>query len=211
MISKRSVFSSVTRYSVPPSARVMDFAAARICSSSRSMSRSAESEVPIALSCSSRWTRSSAAPESPPANFSDCVLSMMLLMRQPPGTLLDADRAHLFERRDSHQHLLDAVLLQGAHAFPQGDGHDLGDAGVFLDQLLQRVGRHQQLVQAEAALHAAAAAGVAADRLVQRELPLVVAVVLHPLLVHVLDRALRVLLERLGVHHLLAELVEELL
>src|SRR3989304_5863890 len=30
-------------------------------------------------------------------------------------------------RTAGHQHLLDAVLLQGAHAFPQGDGHDLGD------------------------------------------------------------------------------------
>ena len=52
----------------------------------------------------------------------------------------------------------------------------LGDARVLLDQLLHRVGADQQLVQADAALVAGAAALVAAHRRVERELALVVAV-----------------------------------
>ena len=58
MISNLSVRSSVTRYSVPPSAFVMFFAATRIVSSSRSMSVSLDSATPMSLSCSRRRNRS---------------------------------------------------------------------------------------------------------------------------------------------------------
>jgi hypothetical protein len=46
------------------------------------------------------------------------------------------------------QHLLHAVHLEGQHAFRERHGEDLGDARVLLMSLLDRVGAHQQLVQA---------------------------------------------------------------
>src|SRR5512134_469991 len=127
--------SSVIRYSVPPSARVIDFAAVRIVSSRRLMSRSAESEAPIALSCSRRWTRSSAAARTSVPKRSAWVPSRVLLMRSGRGAAsLDADRAHFLDVRDARQALLHAVLLEGAHALLQADGQDVGDARVLLDR-----------------------------------------------------------------------------
>ena len=110
---------------------------------------------------------------------------------------------------DAGEAFLQAVLLEGAHAVVQALREHLGDARVLLDQLLQPVGRNQQLVQAAAPLEAAAAALVAAHGLVERELAAVVAVGLHPLLVHRLHRALRVGLEARRVHELLAVLAQE--
>src|SRR5690606_19130300 len=128
-------------------------------SSRRSMSRSAESEAPTAFSCSSRCMRS--ATGSAAAARLGCELSSRVLT----GALLDADRADFLDMRDAGQALLHAVLLQRAHAVFQALGEHLGDARMLLDQLLQLVRGDEQLVQAAAALEAAAAALVAADRL----------------------------------------------
>src|SRR6185503_16144545 len=86
------------------------------------------------------------------------------------------------------------------------------DARMLLDELLQRIGRDQQLVQAEPALEAAAAAllaGLGLGRAVQRKLALVVAVQTQPILVDALDARLRVFLERARVHQLFAILVQQ--
>src|SRR5688572_15403673 len=154
----------------------MVLAAARMASSRRSMSRSAESDAPMALSCSRRCPRSSAAVGAlPPAN---CRAWVVFSITERGS--LDADRAHFLDVRHPGQALLHAVLLQGAHAVLEGLRQHLGDAGVLLDQLLQLVGGDQQLVQAAAPLEAAAAALVAAHRLVEGELAFLVAVALHP-------------------------------
>src|SRR3954470_9436005 len=182
----------------------MVLAAVRIASSSRLMSRSAESEAPIAFSWSRRWTRSSAAvSRAPNGRRSPVVVSIDAL------TLLEADGAHFLHVRDAGEALLHAVLLEGAHAVVQALGEHLGDAGMLLDQLLQLVGGDQELVQATAPLEAGTAALVAAHRLVEGELALVVAVVLDPFLVYAFHRALRVGLELCRRHHLLAVLAQE--
>src|SRR5690349_9928137 len=120
----------------------MVFAAARIDSSRRLMSRSAESEAPIAFSCSRRWPRSSAGVAAALANLSRVESSSWVMF------LLDADRADFFDVRDPGEALLHAVLLQGAHAVLEALRQHVGDARVLLDQLLQLVGGDQQLVQA---------------------------------------------------------------
>src|SRR3954471_22073577 len=157
----------------------MVFAAVRIASRRRLMSRSADSDAPIAFSCSRRWTRSSSALGASAERRSPTVLSSMLLMRrkspppvQPGSLLLDGDGAHFLHVRDAHQALLHAVLLQRAHAVLEALRQHLGDARVLLDQLLQLVGRDEQLVQAAAALEARVAALVAAHHLVEGELSL---------------------------------------
>src|SRR5207247_1107668 len=122
---------------------------------------------------------------------------------------LDADRADFFDMGDPGEALLHAVLLQGAHALVHGDGEHLGDARMLLDGLFQAVARDQQLVQAAASLEAAAAALVAADRLVERQLAPVAAVGPHPVLVDRLHRALRVRPEPGRVPQLLAVLAQE--
>src|SRR5678815_1114577 len=175
----------------------MVLAAVRIASSRRLMSRSAESEAPIALSWSRRWTRSSAADGVDPAGKRNpCVLSTVA----PIGGLLNADGPHFLHVGHAHQALLHAVLLERAHAVLEALRQHLRHARVLLDQLLQLVGGDEQLVQAAAALEARAAALVAADRLVERELALVVAVGLDPVAVHRFHRALGVGLEARRVH-----------
>src|SRR5688572_23684326 len=148
------------------------------------MLRSAESEAPMRFSCSRRWPRSSAgvAPARA-AKRRPCVVSIR-------STLLDADRAYFLHVSDARQAFLHAVLLERAHAVLQALRQHLGDARVLLDQLLQLVGGDQELVQAAASLEAGVAAFVAAHRLVEGELALVVAVLLDPLAVHRLHRAL---------------------
>src|SRR5690349_13461530 len=181
----------------------MVLAAVRIASSSRLMSRSAESDAPMAFSWSRRWTRSSAAVGAIPAGKrSLCVESVLAPIA--PSILFDADGAHFFDLRDAGETLFHAVLLQRAHAVLEALGEHLGDARVLLDELFQLVGGDQQLVQATAAFKARAAALVAADGPVEGQLPLVVAVGLHPVLVHRLHRALGVGLEARRVHQLLA-------
>src|SRR6185369_13546165 len=155
----------------------MVLAATRIDSRRRSMSRSADSDAPMSFSCSRRCMRSSSDELPPSASLGISEVSRMLLMPM----LFHADRAHFLHMRHAHQALLHAVLLQGAHAVLEALREHVGDARVLLDQLLQLVGGDQQLVQAAASLEAAAAALVAADRLVEGELALVVAVQLHPL------------------------------
>ncbi len=82
MISNWSVRSSVTRYSVPPSALVMFFAATRIVSSNRLMSVCLESATPMSFNCSRRRNRSAG--------------SLLRSAACMPGVaLLDADQAHL--------------------------------------------------------------------------------------------------------------------
>src|SRR3954471_7729917 len=159
------------------------------------MSRSAESDAPIAFSRSRRCARSSAAVgATPPGNRKACVPSKVAL------TLLDADGANFLDMGDAGEALLHAVLLERAHAVLEALRQHLGDARVLLDQLLQLVGGDQELVQAAAALEARVAALVAADRLVEGKLALVVPVGLDPVLVDRLHRALRVGLEAHGVH-----------
>src|SRR5918911_1391076 len=182
----------------------MVFAAVRIASSSRLMSRSAESEAPMAFSWSRRCARSSAAVgAAPPGKRNACVPSTVAL------TLFDADRANFLDVRDAGQALLHAVLLERPHAVLQALRQHLGDARVLLDQLLQLVGGNEELVQAAAPFEARAAALVAAHRLVEGELAPVIAVRLHPVLVDRLHRALGVGLEARGVHQLLAIFAQE--
>src|SRR6188474_3766840 len=153
-------------------------AAARIVSSSRLISRSAESDVPMSFSFSRRWTRSSSPARRSPGGRVTFVMSRALLI-ETGAPSLDADGAHFLDVSDAHEHLLDAILLQRVHPLLERDRHDLRDACVLLDELLQRVGCDQQLVQAEPALEAAAAAffaGLGLGRAVQRELALVVAI-----------------------------------
>src|SRR4030095_11510410 len=109
----------------------MVLAAVRMVSSSRWMSRSAESEAPIALSCSKRWPRSSApVGADPPANRRPWVVSSILL---------NADRAHFLDVGKARQALLHPVLLQRAHTVLEALRQDVGDARMLLDQLLQLV------------------------------------------------------------------------
>src|SRR5437868_6361340 len=125
-------------------------------SSRRWMSRSAESDAPMAFNCSRRWPRSSApVGAEPPAKRRPWVVSSILF---------NADRAHFLDVRDAGEALLHAVLLQRAHAVLEALGEDLRDACVLLDQLLDLVVGDQQLVQAAAPLEAAVAALVAAHR-----------------------------------------------
>src|ERR1041384_3877371 len=151
----------------------MLFAAVRIASSSRSMSRSAESEAPMALSWSSRWTRSSAAVSRAPNGRRRPVVRSIDVL-----TFLDADGAYFLHVGDAGEAFLHAVLLQRAHAVFEALRQHLGDPRMLLDQLLQLVGRDQELVEAAAALEPGATALVAADGLVESELALVVAIVL---------------------------------
>src|SRR5262249_32779620 len=144
----------------------MVLAAVRMASSRRSRSRSAESEAPMALSCSRRWPRSSAALAATSAKRKPWVDSRAVLTGREEGrALLDGDRAHFLHVGDAHQAFLHAVLLERAHAVLEALGEHFGHARVLLDQLLQLVGGDEQLVQAAAALEARSAALVAADDL----------------------------------------------
>src|SRR5689334_16718262 len=184
----------------------MVFAAVRIASSRRLMSRSAESDAPIAFSWSRRCARSSTAlTRAPAGNRRPWVLSIDALI----ATSLDADGAYFLHVGDAGQALLHAVLLQRPHAVVQALPEHLGNAGMLLDELLQLVRGDQQLVQAAAPLEAGAAAFVAAHRLVEAKLALVVAVVLDPLLVDRLHRAFWIGLEPSRRHQLLAVLAQE--
>src|SRR5258706_4836743 len=101
-------------------------AAARIVSSSRLMSRSAESDVQMSFSFSRRWTRSSSTERRSPCGRTAFVVSRAPLI-EADAPSLDADGAYFLDVGDAHQHLLDAVLLQRVHAFFEGGRHDLGD------------------------------------------------------------------------------------
>src|SRR3954469_6981136 len=172
------------------------------------MSRSAESEAPIAFSCSSRSIRSPSEPSTPAAGRWILEVSAKRLTQGVPG-LLDADRADFLDVRRTREAFLHAVLLQSTHAVLEALRQHLSDARVLLDELLQLVGGNQELVQAAASLETRAAAFVAADRLVEGELALVIAVVLDPVLVDRLHGAIRVSLEARGAHQLLAVLAQE--
>src|SRR6185503_3702627 len=112
-------------------------AADRMVSSRRLMSRSAESDVPMSLSCSSRWTRLSSEARRSKIGRPIFVSSSALLIEGAAS--LDADGADFLDVGEAHQHLLDAVLLQGMHAFLERHRDDLRDARVLLDELLQRI------------------------------------------------------------------------
>src|SRR5512135_2793823 len=180
-----------------------------MASNRRLMSRSAESEAPMAFSRSSRWTRSSSGESSCPEKSRICVVSRLPLICASASPSLDADGTHFLDVRQPHERLLDAVLLERVHAFLQADRKHLRNARVLLDRLLHPVARNQQLMQSEAPLHSTAAAAIAAYWLVQGELPLLIAVVLDPLLVHRFHCAPCVLLERFGTHQLLAILIQQ--
>src|SRR3989337_2593980 len=106
-----------------------------MASSSRPMSRSADSDAPMACSCSSRCTRASAALRPAAEKPSAWVVSRVRLMRSPGGAgSLDADRAHFLDVRDPQQAFLQAVLLQRAHPLLQAHRQYLGHARVLLDQ-----------------------------------------------------------------------------
>src|SRR5262245_8846157 len=150
---KRGPSSEGSRtYSVPPAACVIAFAATRIFSRRWSMFFSWDSAEPISLSCSRRRNRSSSVSTFPPGGRPD--------FWRRRTALLYADCPHLRHVGDALKHFFDPVHLQGAHAFFQGDGEDLGDAGVLLDELLEVIGGDQQLVQADPPLVAGVAARV---------------------------------------------------
>src|SRR6185295_85819 len=178
-------------------------------SSRRLMSRSAESDAPMALSCSRRRPRSSPASAAASSRIPWVLSADVPLMGARAPRSLDADRTHFLERGHAREALFHAVLLQGPHALLQRHGKHLRHARLLGDELLQRVGGDQQLVQAAASLVAAAAAFVAADGLVERELPLVVAVSLYPVAIDALHRRLRVLLEGRSVLQFVAVLLQE--
>src|SRR5262245_57492182 len=135
----------------------MVLAAVRMVSSRRWMSRSAESEAPIAFSCSRRWPRSSApGGAEPPTTRRPCEVSSSSMS-------LDADRRYCLDVGGAPEALLHSVLLERAHAVLEGLGEDVGDPRMFLDQRLHPVVGDEQLVQAEAALEPAVAALLAAD------------------------------------------------
>src|SRR5438046_1157136 len=197
----------------------MVFAAVRIASSSRSMSRSADSDAPIDIDrlhrCRARRTAMRRSRSAAPGAARGPAPAPP---RHLPGGIpewrwyrwcrsLDADRADFFDMGGPGEALLHAVLLQGAHALVHGDGEHLGDARMLLDCLFQPVARDQQLVQAAASLEAAAAALVATDRLVERQLAPVAAIGPHPVLVDRLHRTLPVRRELRRVHQLLAVLL----
>src|SRR5689334_7733764 len=116
------------------------------------MSVSPDSETPMLLSCSSRWTRSSSALGTSSEKRMPTVLSVKaVLMRRPVGPLfacplLDADGAHFLHVRHAGETFLHPVLFQGAHAVLEALRQHLGHARVLLNQFLQLVGGDQQLV-----------------------------------------------------------------
>src|SRR5471032_3105106 len=130
----------------------MVFAATRMLSSSRLMSRSADRDAPMALSCSSLWTRSSAAVAASPENRSAWVLSNLPLILSGRALLLDANRAHLLHVSEPHHDLVHAVHLQGRHPLFDGFDEQVGDARSLLDELLNRIGGNHEFMQARAAL-----------------------------------------------------------
>src|SRR5262245_60556883 len=97
---------------------------------------------------------------------------------------LDTDRPHLLDVGDASQYLLDAVLLQRAHAVVQARREHLGHPRMVLDVLLDPVRADQELVQADPALVARVAADVATLRGVEDDLAFLVAELLRPLLEH---------------------------
>src|SRR6476619_2329267 len=100
----------------------MVLAAARIDSSSRLMSRSAESEAPIALSCSRRWPRSS-APSAPRRRLA-------LVSMRFTAMLFDADGADFCHVGLPHEAFLHPGLRERAHAGLDARGEHVGDARV---------------------------------------------------------------------------------
>src|SRR6476646_214718 len=117
----------------------MVLAAARMLWSSRLMSRSADSEAPIAFSCSRRWPRSSPASAAASRRI-PWVDSAVLLMGAWAPRSLDADRAHFLEARHAQQALFQSGLLQGAHALLERRRDQLRHARLLGNQLLQGIG-----------------------------------------------------------------------
>src|SRR5215468_1282652 len=190
----------------------MVFAARRIFSKSALRSFSSDSAAPISFSCSRRRKRSRAFAtlRAPDSRLTTARLETVLIGARR-ARLLDANGPNLGEVGDALHHLLDPVHLQGAHALVERRGEHLRDPRVLLDVLLDRVGSEQQLVQPHPALVAGVRARLTSRLAVQRELALVVPVVLDEILVHPLVATLRVLLELGRVEQLLAILLEQLL
>src|SRR6266446_6433539 len=80
------------------------------------------------------------------------------------------------------QCLFDAVLLEREHAFGKRGLPDVFDPGVGLNERLDGARSHQQFVNADAAAISALSTCVATGCLVQRQLPLLVAVTRLPAL-----------------------------
>src|SRR5690242_16359000 len=102
------------------------------------------------------------------------------------------------------QHFFYAVLLQRAHTLVQRRREHVGYAGALLDQLLDRIGTEQELVQPDPAFVTGAAARLAANRRVERELALVVGKSLGPFTIDGLVRSLGITLPGIGRLELLA-------
>ena len=85
-------------------------------------------------------------------------------------SLLDTDRAHLFQVGDARQDFLDAVHLQCTHALVERRGEQLSDTRPLLDLLLDQIGAAQQLVQADTPPVATASTGITAARPIEYEL-----------------------------------------
>src|SRR6478735_15486 len=185
MISNLSVCSSVSRYSVPPSALVIFLAASSMASSSRSRLVSLESAAPIWLSCS-RPSRSLVESDG------DCIMPQLLY----------TDCAHLRNISDTEQHFLNAVLFKGAHAFLESGRKYLRYPRVFLNILLNRVGAYQKLVQSNTAFVPGFAASIAARGDIEHYLALIVAELVLPAFQQLLPRRFGIFFPCLGVHEL---------
>jgi hypothetical protein len=113
--------------------------------------------------------------------------------------LFDTNGAYLLHVGNTHQHFLDAVLLQGAHAVLQRGRHHFRDACVLLDVLFKRVGAHQQLMQAHPPLVTTATADFTAHRIVDHQLAALAAVIGDPVLQQLGLGRLGILFPGLGV------------
>src|SRR4051794_34622463 len=87
------------------------------------------------------------------------------------GTLAPGARhpRDLGDRRDAVAHLVEAVVAQAAHAVAHRDGRDAVGRGALDRERADLLGHRHHLVQADAALVAAAAAPLAAGGLVRLE------------------------------------------
>ena len=159
------------------------------------MSRSAESEAPIAFSCSRRWPRSSAPVGSGPAGESQALgasIDASYLMQTARTCLMSVTPARHFSMPSCFRVRMPSSRHCGEH---------LGDARVLLDQLLQLVGGDQQLVQAACGPCSPCRRTCRSPPACRSvSWPLSLPYAFDPVLVHRLHRALGVGLEARGVH-----------
>src|ERR1700728_2766821 len=94
---------------------------------------------------------------------------LSLTLHAPARVNLDQARGHpldLLDRGQTGAHLLDAVVVQAAHAVARGGGGDLVHGGVLEDLAADLFGDREHLVDADASAVAGGRAARAADGLV---------------------------------------------